>query len=111
VDDSNGKHIYVFDVVDDSTLANKRIFATLDGTQRGDGMEVDDEGNIWVADFVGVAVFSPEGDRIGSIDVPGTVTNLTFGGENGKMLYICGFNDLYRMDLTEQTSIKSKINN
>ncbi|HDQ46066.1 MAG TPA: T9SS type A sorting domain-containing protein [bacterium] len=108
VDDSNGKNIFVFDVIDDTALANKRVFANLGGTQGADGIKVDGTGNIWIAGSVGVAVYSPDGDRIGSITVPGTVTNLTFGGVNGKMLYICGFNDLYRMDLTGQTGVDTK---
>ena len=108
VDDSDGRHIYVFDVVDDSTLANKRLFAKLAGTQAGDGMEIDKEGNLWVAGSVGVVIYSPEGVALDSINVPGTVTNLTRGGENGQMLYICGFNDLYRIDLTDPTGVDPK---
>ncbi len=105
VDDSNGKHVFVFDVIDDSTLANKRIFANLSGSQAADGMKVDQEGNLWVTGSAGVVVYSPEGFVLDSIAIDGDVTNLNWGGENSKILYICGFNDLYRIDLSGQTDL------
>ena len=44
-----------------------------------DGIKVDAEGRVYASSFGGVQVFSPDGDLLGEIDLPGAV-NFTFGG-------------------------------
>lgn len=58
-------------------------------------MKVDSIGNVYVAGSVGVAIYSPDGELLDEIHVPGSVTNLTWGGTEGKILFVCSFNDLY----------------
>ncbi|MEM9653958.1 MAG: SMP-30/gluconolactonase/LRE family protein [Actinomycetota bacterium] len=56
-----------------------------------DGLAVDEDGVVWVADFEAGAVLglTPEGDLAARIDVPATmVTSLCFGGEDRRDLYI-----------------------
>jgi gluconolactonase len=78
-------HIRAFDVVD-GRLMNNRLFAV---TTPGfpDGIKVDSAGRVYASSFSGVQVFSPVGDLIGEIALPGAV-NFTFGGPDGNVLYI-----------------------
>jgi len=58
----------------------------------GDGMVIDCAGNLYVAEIntTTVAVFSPAGAPLGSLSVPGVqaVSNVAFGGDDRKTLYI-----------------------
>ncbi|MBU1346445.1 MAG: SMP-30/gluconolactonase/LRE family protein [Alphaproteobacteria bacterium] len=86
--DTIEKRIYAFDHVD-GVITNKRLFAeTTDGY--ADGPSVDADGVVHVGLFNGwgVARFSPQGERIGKIDMPVmTVTKAAFGGDDLKSLY------------------------
>lgn len=82
------RRIFAFDHAD-GVLTNKRLFAeTEDGY--ADGPSVDSAGVLHVGLFNGwgVARFSPEGERIGTIRFPvETVTKATFGGDDLCDLY------------------------
>ncbi|WP_309629853.1 SMP-30/gluconolactonase/LRE family protein [Brevundimonas sp.] len=86
--DTVGRRVFAFDHAG-GVLTNKRIFAeTADGF--ADGPSVDSEGVLHVALFNGwgVARFSPEGERIGTIRFPvQTVTKAAFGGDDLRDLY------------------------
>jgi len=86
--DTLERRIYAFDHANGS-LANKRLFAvTEDGF--ADGPSVDAEGVLHVGLFNGggVARFSPDGNRIGTIRFPvQTVTKVAFGGDDRRSLY------------------------
>jgi gluconolactonase len=75
-----------FDVHDSSHLGPGRLFAV---TTPGfpDGIKVDRAGRVYASSFSGVQVFSPAGDLIGQINLPGAV-NFTFGGPAGEVLFI-----------------------
>jgi len=79
-------HIVAFDVRDGRHLGPARLFAH---TSPGfpDGMAVDEAGRVYASAFGGVQVFSPEGDLIGEIALPGAV-NHCFGGPEGNLLFI-----------------------
>jgi gluconolactonase len=79
-------HIVAFDVRDGRHLAGERLFAV---TTPGfpDGIKVDDAGRVYASAFSGVQVFSPTGDLIGEIRLPGAV-NFAFGGPAGNVLFI-----------------------
>jgi gluconolactonase len=79
-------HIVAFDVRDGRHLANQRLLAV---TTPGfpDGIKVDDAGRVYASAFSGVQVFSPAGDLIGEIRLPGAV-NFAFGGPAGNVLFI-----------------------
>ena len=79
-------HVKAFDVVDGRELANERLFCV---TSPGfpDGIKVDSEGRVYASAFSGVQVFSPEGDLIGEMELPGAV-NFTFGGPDRNVLFI-----------------------
>jgi DNA-binding beta-propeller fold protein YncE len=110
INDSNGRHVYVYDVIDDSTLANATLFANTGGNQHADGMEVDSSGNLYVAGSSGLAIFSPDGTLLDEISVPGITSNVKWGGENGSILFITSFTALYGID-TIVTSIEDDLVN
>jgi gluconolactonase len=78
--------IVAFEVHDGSHLGPGRLFAV---TTPGfpDGIKVDQAGRVYASSFSGVQVFSPAGDLIGLIRLPGAV-NFTFGGPDGEVLFI-----------------------
>ena len=78
--------IVAFDVQGGSHLGPGRLFAV---TTPGfpDGIKVDLAGRVYASSFSGVQVFSPAGDLIGQIRLPGAV-NFTFGGPGGEVLFI-----------------------
>ena len=79
-------HIMAFDVQGGSRLGPGRLFAV---TTPGfpDGIKVDLAGHVFASSFSGVQVFSPAGDLIGQIRLPGAV-NFTFGGPGGDVLFV-----------------------
>ena len=104
IDETNNSYVHVYDVVDDSILANGRIFAIVNqhgnADQTGaDGMKIDNEGNLWVTGSEGVAVFAPNGDLLDIINVPGSTTNLGWGGTDRLILFITNFTGLYKVDM------------
>jgi len=102
VNDSEKGHIRVFDVKSDGTLENGQLFAELkDPSTKGvpDGMKVDQEGNVYSTGPGGVWIFSPSGNLLGRIEVPELATNLAWGDDDYKTLYITTSNSLYRIRL------------
>ncbi len=85
INDTTRAHIRVFDVQSDGTIANSRVLA--DGIGSGsleigdlvDGMKLDERGNVWVTGPGGVCVFDPDGNHIGTVEVPENVGNINWG--------------------------------
>ncbi len=103
VDDSNDKNVSVFDVQPDGTAINKRVFCVLKvntGAVSGaDGLKVDTEGNLYIATAVGVQVFDKNGTSLKIITVPETPTNVAFGGNDWKTLFITAGKSLYSIQM------------
>ncbi|HKE58558.1 MAG TPA: SMP-30/gluconolactonase/LRE family protein [Pyrinomonadaceae bacterium] len=100
--------ITVWDVVDGQKLQNPKLFASMSLKVKGvemlggtDGLRADVDGNIWATagwageGFDGVHIFAPDGQRIGQILLPETVSNLTFGGPKRNRLFITASQSLY----------------
>jgi gluconolactonase len=104
VNDTEKAHIRVFDVQDDGTIANSRVLADGIGTASleigdlVDGMKLDERGNIWVTGPGGVLAFNPEGEHIGTVEVPEPVGNLNWGGPNWNWLFIPATSSVYRIE-------------
>jgi gluconolactonase len=96
------RQIHAFDVTDDNTLANHRVFCDL-GEAVPDGFRVDVDGNVWSsagwagAAEDGVHVFAPNGDKIGAIHMPEAISNVCFGGENRNRLFMTGSQSVYSL--------------
>jgi gluconolactonase len=64
-----------------------------------DGLRVDVKGNIYSAGPGGVWIISPEGKHLGTIKVPEVVSNVAWGDQDGKTLYITASTSVYRIKL------------
>ena len=90
----------VYDVLDDGSLENGRVFADVTGeVAEGvpDGLKVDVLGNVWGTGPGGIWVFSPDGRHLGSIQPAERPANLTFGGPDGMSLFMTAQTGLYRI--------------
>ncbi len=104
INDSTRALIRVFDVNEDGSLSNSRIFFDKIGSgdvEEGfpDGMKCDALGNIYVTGPTGIWVISPEAEFLGIIKVPEVVGNLNWGGSDWKTLYVCATTSLYRIQM------------
>lgn len=77
---------WVFDIKPNGTLVNMRKFIDMGG----DGMSMDEKGNIYISNSLGVTAFDPNGKRIFNVPTGGGATNNVFAGENNKLLFITG---------------------
>ena len=93
-------HHYVraYDITSHGQAANGRVFVTIEPGQP-DGLKTDGAGNLFVTSADSVQVFDPVGIRLGKILVPEICSNLTFGGKDGKRLFITAGKSLYAIDL------------
>jgi gluconolactonase len=104
VDDTDKQHIRVFDIASGGTLKNGRVFAELkykDVDARPDGMKMDTEGNIYVAANTpeGVWVFSPDGALLGLIAIGEEPSNVAWGGEKWRTLFVTARSSVYMLDM------------
>jgi gluconolactonase len=75
----------------DGTVGPREVFVQLDGGVGPDGMALDVEGRLYVAQYGGgcVNVIAPDGALLDPIPVPGrNVTNCAFGGPDRRTLVI-----------------------
>ena len=91
-------HIRVFDVGPDNVLSGGRVFAT-DEAKSFDGMRVDTAGRLWCGVGEGVRCYLPDGTLIGRIRLPQRASNLAFGGERGKTLFVTATSSVYRIEV------------
>ena len=93
VNDIRPRKVYRYDVQPDETVANGRLFIDMSGrTEEGsnDGMRTDTRGNLYDSGPGGVWIMAPDGKHLGTILTPDRVSNLSFGGLDGKTLFMTG---------------------
>jgi gluconolactonase len=101
VNDTRQHHIRVYDVGGDGILGNGRLFYKLQGEEPGhaDGMKVDVVGNVYCTGPAGIHVVSPDGTLIGRLRTPEPATNLCWGDDDWRSLYITTVPAVYRTRL------------
>jgi len=85
------RRVYAFDLREDGTLMNKRVFLQLPEGSRPDGMAVDSAGDLWIALFGGGRIerYTADGRLAGAVDFPCTnITKLAFGGADLRTAYV-----------------------
>lgn len=109
------RKIWKFDLADDGTLSNQRLVFDFAPGRGGDGMAVDQNGNLWIAAGIirprgphettdvppGIWIVTPAGELRGRIPIPEDVlTNVTFGGDDLKTLYVTAGRNLFSIRVT-----------
>ena len=91
--------IYAYDVsADGKSVLNQRLF-TVVSPGFPDGMRLDSTGNIYVGALDGIHVYNPKAKLIGKILMPKQTANLTFGGKDNDILFICSSNSVWAIKL------------
>ena len=106
VDDYRVGHIRAFDVLPNGmlSLASDRVFCELReprpiGPDGPDGMKVDVEGNVYCTGPGGVWVIDESGEHLGTVLTGVQTTNVGWGGDDWKTLFITTVDALYRIQL------------
>jgi xylono-1,5-lactonase len=91
--DTLRRTVYAFDLADDGTASNKRIFLKFGDETVGnpDGMNVDADGGLWIAFWGGWAVrrYSPDAGLLEERRVPAAqVTSLVFAGDTLDRMFV-----------------------
>jgi gluconolactonase len=91
VADIGANKTYRYRIGTDGRLTDRQLFAPMGS----DGMTIDNQGNVYLTGK-GVTVFSPAGQQIEHIDVPGEWTgNVCFGGKDRQTLFITASEAVY----------------
>ncbi|MFO0896621.1 MAG: SMP-30/gluconolactonase/LRE family protein [Pirellulales bacterium] len=61
----------------------------------GDGLTIDTEGNLYITSGLGLQVFDKDGKALGVIAFPEQPANATFGGPEGKTLFVTARTGVY----------------
>ena len=96
-DNGEPHHLKAFDVLDGGRLDGERVIH-VSSPDHPDGLKADSAGRLYATFAGGVEVLSPDGDRIGAIDVPGAV-NFCFGGPERDVLFITADTAIYAAHL------------
>lgn len=99
INDTDRFHIRVFDVNDDGTISDGRIWAETIGEGIGvpDGMKFDGAGTLFCCGPGGIHVFAPDAACLGVIRMPEHTTNFIWGDDDLRSLYITAATSLYRL--------------
>ena len=110
--EGGARMIRAYDLAADGTASNMRVFHDFYPGRSGDGMTIDSAGNLYVAaglnrlrgtsetldTVAGVHVFSPDGELLEHIPIhEDTITNVAFGGDDLRTLYITAGKTLFRI--------------
>jgi gluconolactonase len=89
--DADGRPVCAGEVLHDMTAAP--------GEDAIDGIKVDVDGNLYVCGPAGIWVLSPEGDRLGLVQLPEAPHNLAWGDDDRRSLYVTALTSVYRLRL------------
>jgi gluconolactonase len=101
VNDTVNMHIRSFEITDDWSLSGGEVILTMEGKEEGkpDGMKLSPEGHIYCTGPGGIWILSLEGVPLGRILLPERASNLAWGGEYGRTLYITASTSLYMIEI------------
>ncbi len=97
ITDHGAGKTYRYSIEPDGTLNNKELFINVGA----DGLTIDALGNVYLAS-VDILVYSSSGILIKTVSVPGTLTNLCFGGPSNNTLFITTHDALYNLEMNVQ---------
>jgi hypothetical protein len=90
INDTARKHIRVFEIASNGSLAGGNVWAETIGEGAGapDGMKIDSAGNVYCTGPGGIHVFAPDATCLGVIRTPERTANLAWGDADLRSLYI-----------------------
>jgi gluconolactonase len=106
------RKVWAFDIAEDGRLSGQRLVFDFGRGRGGDGMRLDERGNLWIAAGIllprhagetadvpaGVYVITPAGEFLGRIPITEDVcTNLAFGGPDRKDLYVTAGKSIFKI--------------
>ncbi len=94
VADAGDAKIWKYQIASPGKLAGKQLYAEIGS----DGMTIDRHGNVYCTWQQSVHVFNENGNRIATIEIPERPANVTFGGTDGRTLYVTARTSLYRIE-------------
>jgi gluconolactonase len=100
--DLERKVLMRYEVHPDGTLGQGKVFHDFTADPEPvalDGIKVDVDGNVYVSAPGGVWILSPAGKALGRIVPPEHDANFTFGGSDGRTLYLTASTGLYRIQV------------
>ena len=119
VGETIGNRYTAFDLADDGTLSNRRVWAEFGPLPTGDdiatamgqlvvspdGCSLDADGRIWAADALGnrAVLVAPGGEILDEVRVPGGlgVYACQLGGDDGRTLLLCSAPDFFEHNRAE----------
>ena len=102
VADNGANKVRIYDIdAKTGACTNGRDFAKMEEGQArgGDGMTIDERGNLYVTAQKWIWVFSPDGKTIAKIEVPENPANCIFGAHGTQTLYITARTGFYKVKL------------
>jgi gluconolactonase len=99
---SSQSAVMVYDVTSPGLIGPGKTFATLrqpvgQNNSGGDGCTIDTDGWLYATTGLGVQVIKPDGTIAEVITLPEVPSNATFGGADGKTLYMTARTSVYRV--------------
>jgi gluconolactonase len=104
VADTIEKKIMAYDLDAEGNASRERVFISgIDGGP--DGLRVATNGNIYIA-CRGIAIYTPDGKFIKTIEFPETPANCTFGDSDLQTLYVTARTSIYRVRIPDKGSLQ-----
>jgi gluconolactonase len=98
------KQMMAYKVEGPGKLGEGKVFCELKQREEGansggDGLTVDEKGNVYITSNLGIQVFSSEGKHLGTIEFPEQPSNCAFGGKDNKTLYVTARKSVYAVEM------------
>ena len=93
------KYIRKYEIDKNLKISKPIEFAKSDPEHVFDGFRFDAENNLWTSCGNGIACHTLSGEQIGYIKIPERVSNIDFGGVDGKTLFITASTSFYMANL------------
>lgn len=99
VSDSEYRYWKSYPILANGTVGSGSVFfnPTTGNTTKPDGMSIDELGNLYFCGRGGVWIVSPTGATLDFIPISQFASNVTFGGSDGRTLYITCQDKLYSL--------------
>lgn len=99
VNDSPRSHIRVFDVRENGSLSDGRVWAVTEGNGQGvpDGMKVDINENLYCCAQGGLHFFDSEANYLGILRIPEQTTSFNWGDQDLLSIYLTAGTTVYKV--------------